>query len=165
MTTRTINRQALDSGTIRYEGWQRDGERVTGLGDNYNVSDYFDRDGNYLGPDEFGVEPIFVDGDEWADVNTHRPVSNALRTAVDEFFGGAQVVYATPNTDNHCANFYGDTEICELTKHDVANLIQIAHSDWQTENDCVEGRLRSLSEAEAIEAVLADLQTARPDEN
>lgn len=64
MTTTTINRQALDSGKIRYEGWQRDGERITGLGDNYNVSDYFGRDGEYLGPDEFGVEPIFVDRDD-----------------------------------------------------------------------------------------------------
>jgi hypothetical protein len=25
----------------------------------YNVADYFDQDGNYLGPDEHGIEPIF----------------------------------------------------------------------------------------------------------
>lgn len=26
----------------------------------YNVSDYFERDGTYKGPDEYGVEPIFT---------------------------------------------------------------------------------------------------------
>ena len=61
MTTTTINRQALDSGKIVHEGWQQNGQRITGLGDNYNVSDYFGRDGDYLGPDEFGVEPMFVE--------------------------------------------------------------------------------------------------------
>jgi hypothetical protein len=51
-----INRANLKAGRIEMVGWP-DG------GDSYSVWDYFDRDGSYLGPDEFGIEPIFRDGD------------------------------------------------------------------------------------------------------
>ena len=40
----------------QFVGW------TTGDGsghEGYNVSDYFDSSGNYLGPDEHGIEPIF----------------------------------------------------------------------------------------------------------
>lgn len=44
--------------TAAFEGW-------TGEADGYNVADYFDADGRYLGPDEHGVEPMFANQTKW----------------------------------------------------------------------------------------------------
>lgn len=95
-------------------------------------------------------------------MKTHYPVSDELREAVDDFFGNAEVVYATPGTDNHSANFYGDTHVCELTKQDVFNLIQIADSDWTAIDE--DGlTIRSINEAEATETILSELQHDKPE--
>ena len=53
--------------TLEFAGWtgndaiyDESGNRNPGM-DGYNVSDYFDADGRYLGPDIYGVEPTFAD--------------------------------------------------------------------------------------------------------
>jgi len=76
-----------------------------------------------------------------------------IDTAVDNFFQQADggTVYATPGTDNHSANFYGDTYICELDSDDVFNCISCAVDSWDISID------------EAIAVVLGDLQYGRPE--
>ena len=51
-----INEANLKSGRIVMTGWTQKAEGV-------NVWDYFDRDGKYLGPDEFGTAPTFEDSE------------------------------------------------------------------------------------------------------
>lgn len=47
-----------DLATLTCTGWtEGDGSGSDG----YNVSDYFDSAGRYLGPDEHGIEPIFAE--------------------------------------------------------------------------------------------------------
>jgi hypothetical protein len=76
---------------------------------------------------------------------------NAIQTAVNEFFGTKQFCYATPGTDNHSANFYGDTYICKLTRDDVEACIETARDNWN-----------GATEQSAIDDVLADLQLDSP---
>ena len=78
-----------------------------------------------------------------------------VKQAVNDYFDSAHagdVVYATPGTGNHSANFYGDTVICELSKQDVVACIECA-SDW------------GMNEDETIDAVLSDLQYDRPEDD
>lgn len=45
---------------LLFWGWLQHGAPIYhGSSDGYNVDDYFDKDGNYLGPDEFFIEPAF----------------------------------------------------------------------------------------------------------
>ncbi len=78
-------------------------------------------------------------------------MKNAIETAVAEFFGTKRICYATPGTDNHSANFYGDTHICKLTRADVVELIKIARYNWTY-----------ATEQSAIDDVLDDLQLYKP---
>jgi hypothetical protein len=48
--------QSYDRKTLAVIGWT-DGDGSSS--DGYNVSDYFDRHGAYLGPDQHGIEPLF----------------------------------------------------------------------------------------------------------
>lgn len=59
--------KAYDVTALKFTGWtgsesiyDDQGNRNPGM-DAYNVVDYFDDDGRYLGPDMYGVEPIFAD--------------------------------------------------------------------------------------------------------
>ena len=60
-----ITRQALDAGKIVHTGWTLNGKDTRLIpGDTVqqcgvNVSDYFDQDGKFLGPDENGLVPTF----------------------------------------------------------------------------------------------------------
>ena len=73
-----------------------------------------------------------------------------IRQKVNEFMGDA-VVYATPGTDNHSANFYGDTEICELDKESVIGCIETAIECWNWDDS--EDKVQA-----AIDTILEDLQ-------
>ena len=87
-----------------------------------------------------------------------------IEAKVSNFMHDAEVVYATPGTDNHSANFYGDTHICELDHDDLVNLIEIAISDWtwyDGENE-VYGQARVDL---AINAILSDMQFDRPEQS
>ena len=62
-----ITRQALESGKIIYTGWTLDGKdtmMIDGVRpeQSCDVSPwmYFDAEGNFLGPDENGLEPTFA---------------------------------------------------------------------------------------------------------
>ena len=46
------NDQEIDSGLLEFEGFPQGCE-------GYNLADYFGNDGEYLGPDEGGIEPIY----------------------------------------------------------------------------------------------------------
>jgi len=85
---------------------------------------------------------------------------NVVQSAVNRFFGANRVCYATPNTPNHSANFYGDTYICKLTRPEVVGLIEGARDgwDWTDEN----GNTPVPCEPAAIEAILNDLQLDKP---
>ena len=80
---------------------------------------------------------------------------NPIVRAVNEFFGSSRAVYATPGTDNHSANFYGDHDICRLTRSDVIACIETARDNW------VDGDA-DYTENDAIRDVLDDLQYTRP---
>ena len=76
---------------------------------------------------------------------------NVIKTAVKEFFGKRRVCYVTPGTDNHSANFYGDTHIIKLNHSDVVACIETARDNW---NDT--------TEQSAIDDILADMQFEKP---
>lgn len=80
---------------------------------------------------------------------------NKIADAVKKFMAGNNVMYATPGTDNHDANFYGHTEICELTESDIIACIECARDSFVYENcDPTD---------EAIEDILSDLQFEKPE--
>jgi len=80
--------------------------------------------------------------------------------AVDEFFekAGTDFVWATPGTDNHSANFYGDEHIIKLSPDDVFNCIVTATENWYPDLSFED------ETGDAIESVLSDLQYDMPDE-
>lgn len=73
-----------------------------------------------------------------------------IKKAVKDFLNGEKYVYATPDTKNHSANFYGDTKICCLCQRDVVSCIET----METMID---------SNYSAIDTVLNDLQFERPE--
>ena len=77
-----------------------------------------------------------------------------IEEAVDSLFVN-DVVYAIPGTQNHAANFYGDRNVCELTRQDVIGCIKCARDSWNWPEDSDAERL-------AIETVLRDLQINKP---
>ena len=48
----------VDSGPLEFVGWWKDFKRIEVEG--YNLHDYFDEDGKFLGPDEDGVCPVLI---------------------------------------------------------------------------------------------------------
>jgi len=46
----------IESGALEFIGWSNGAEYLDG----YNLGDYFDGDGAYLGPDSDGIEPVLV---------------------------------------------------------------------------------------------------------
>jgi hypothetical protein len=78
---------------------------------------------------------------------------------IKEYFCGQEIVWARPGTNNHSANFYGDSNCCPLTQADVLACIDTAiDSGWKSDD----GRL--LSEKEITEIVLNDLQKFAPED-
>lgn len=45
---------------VSFLGWMKKGKPIRGS-EGYNVDYYFDNDGNYLGPDDDGIEPMWED--------------------------------------------------------------------------------------------------------
>lgn len=84
-----------------------------------------------------------------------------IAKAVADFFDDQELVYATPGTDNHSANFYGDTHVCTLTQADVCDCIKLAFDGWSLhDNDPNGDRLQA-----CIDIVLGDLQFFAPESN
>ncbi len=77
-------------------------------------------------------------------------MTNEIKNAVNNFFNGNETVFANQKGANYDSNFYGDTEICELTQGDVIF--------------CIEETINSgdLVIDEAIESILGDMQLDRP---
>jgi len=44
----------IGSGALEFAGW-------SGEAEGYNLHDYFGRDGEYLGADQHGIEPILIE--------------------------------------------------------------------------------------------------------
>lgn len=84
-----------------------------------------------------------------------------IEIAVNNFFGDNEFVWAIPGTENHTANFYGDTYSCKLDKQDVIDCINCAISSWNLEDD--EDNEDDVEET-AIYLILTDLQDEDPDE-
>lgn len=84
--------------------------------------------------------------------------------SVNRFFNGDDLVWVTPGTDNHSANFYGVDHIIPLERDDVVGCIEIAYENWNgflDENgDEASGDARLEM---AIDAILDDLQGYCPE--
>jgi hypothetical protein len=51
-------RDGRESGSLEFAGWAND---VDGTADNaYHIADFFGRDGEYVGPDQHGLHPLFI---------------------------------------------------------------------------------------------------------
>lgn len=48
---------------VEHWGWINEDGNPVSVEDGYNISCYFGEDGEYLGPDDFGIEPRFQDSD------------------------------------------------------------------------------------------------------
>ena len=85
---------------------------------------------------------------------------NRINQAVDEFFKKAETdfVWATPGTDNHSDNFYGDENIIKLNPDDVFNCIVTASENWYPDFSVED------ETGDAIKSVLSDLQYDMPEE-
>lgn len=80
-----------------------------------------------------------------------------IKNTVEQFFAGQSVVYATPGTPNHTANFYGDDYVCPLTPDDVCRAVECAAESWSFEGGA------DPYEA-ALDVILSDLQHEKPEE-
>lgn len=85
-----------------------------------------------------------------------------IRAAVREFFAGRRHVYADPASENHSANFYGDTYICKLSQREVCACIEMAANSWNLCDEDGEPLTDNELLDAAIEAVTDDLQYDRP---
>jgi len=73
-----------------------------------------------------------------------------ITAAVAAFFGRRRVCWATPGTENHSSNLYGDHHICRFTRGELVELIHVYHT---FANDDIE---------QSIEEITADMQFNRP---
>ena len=88
---------------------------------------------------------------------------NENMSKIDKLFEDQEFVYAIPHTDNHCANFYGDTYVCELSKSDVVSCVDCARDQgWSAVED--DGEYRDMTEDEIVDIILDDLQLDKPEE-
>ena len=98
---------------------------------------------------------------------SNHPNRSKIARAVSQFFGAHRVAYATPGTDNHSANFYGDTYICKLSRREVVACIETARDNWCVPDHSDGSHDASYdpenAEQSAIRDVLEDLQFDRPD--
>jgi hypothetical protein len=80
-----------------------------------------------------------------------------------DFFGNQKIVWARPGTNNHSANFYGDSNCCPLTQADVLACIDTAIGcGWELEDE--HGEYRPMTEGEIVETILNDLQKFAPED-
>ncbi len=81
-----------------------------------------------------------------------------IESAVQQFMGTRRVCYATPGTDRHTSNFYGDERICRFTRAELVALIECAAKNWtDSEND-----ERPYSVEAVAEMIIDDMQLDRP---
>lgn len=72
--------------------------------------------------------------------------------------GTKRVCWATPGTENHSSNFYGDTHVCRFTRPKLCEIIECLYvNTFATEDQ------PALSLAEATDEALGDMQFERPD--
>lgn len=83
-----------------------------------------------------------------------------IAEAVAEFFGNRRKCWATPGTENHSANFYGDSRLCDFGRSGVIGLINMALKNWDAGED---GERRKLTTQEAIDMIISDLQLEKPE--
>jgi len=80
-----------------------------------------------------------------------------------DFFGNQKFVWASPGTENHSANFYGDDYIIPMTISDVENCINTAiDCGWELEYE--HGEYRPMTEGEIVETIFNDLQKFEPED-
>ncbi len=60
MTRKLTTGETYDFAALEFTGLWTRGDKIVEA-DGYNTGDYFDRDGRYLGPDSYGIEPLFAD--------------------------------------------------------------------------------------------------------
>lgn len=80
-----------------------------------------------------------------------------IAAAVENFMGTRRVCYATPGTENHSSNFYGDTHVCRFTASDLAGIIECALGNWTDENS------ERYSVGQVVEMITEDMQFYRPE--
>jgi hypothetical protein len=82
-----------------------------------------------------------------------------IAAAVKQFMGTRRICYATPGTENHASNFYGDTHVCRFTRSELADIIESALDNWTDADNDHSHYLVS----EAVEIITDDMQFERPE--
>ena len=94
-----VTRDAWRSGRIVVTGWTTpDGEAPAG----YAVEYYWDETGRYLGPDRYGIEPLWGPGEE------DEPEDDAAWAAADAAREAALAAYAAEYADRAAWHAAGD---------------------------------------------------------
>lgn len=75
--------------------------------------------------------------------------------------GKSRFCYATPGTERHSSNYYGDSRICRFTKSQLASVIEMSAENWFRHMDGEHGT-EPMPLTEVIDTVLGDMQFERP---
>jgi hypothetical protein len=88
---------------------------------------------------------------------------DSIKKRIVDFFGNQKFVWASPGTENHSANFYGDDYIILMIISDVENCINTAIGcGWEIED--AYGEYRPMIEEEIVGIILNDLQKFEPED-
>lgn len=92
-------------------------------------------------------------------MKTNIEQKSEIKAAVNRFMGTRRFCYATPGTENHSSNFYGDTNVCRFTKSGLAGIIECAVENWTDP----ENEHEQYSVSEVVDMVTDDMQFDRPE--
>lgn len=92
----------------------------------------------------------------------NQSATNEIKAAVKTFMGSRRVCWATPGTEAHSSNFYGDEYACRFDRAGLLGLIAMALENWDEKDENDEPR--KLTTEEAIDLILSDMQFERPTE-
>jgi len=92
-------------------------------------------------------------------INTTIQQKSQIAAAVKQFMGARRVCYATPGTENHSSNFYGDTHICRFTRAELAGIIECALENWTD----AENEHSHYSVERVVEMITSEMQFDRPE--
>lgn len=78
--------------------------------------------------------------------------------------GNRRVCYATPGTDRHTGNFYGDTSVCRFTRSELAGLVEMFHKNYGAGVCVGPGEVEGeMTLQESCDLILGDMQFERPE--
>lgn len=79
------------------------------------------------------------------------------------FFGNRRVCWATPGTDRHSSNFYGDTHECRFTRSELEQCIAMFFENYgDSAYDQESDEPQDMTIEQAIVEILNDMQFEKP---